>query len=170
MSVENDTRAGRHRPASARRAAFTLVEILTVLILLGVLATAGVGLSPALRQRTAAQEADRLMRRLYGVMARADSRGEKFDLVVDDRSPSLLVRWKRTQTVEKLEAARGCSLTRRSSAGAYSTTIRYTPQWGTFTSAMTVRVTGTGGDAHYLILSGQGRIRTGATPRSRGRA
>ena len=40
----------------------------------------------------------------------------------------------------------------------------YAPQWGTFSSAMTTLIRDAEGKRHFLILSGQGQIRTADHP------
>ena len=155
-------RSGGGRP---RRAAFTLAEILIVLMIMGMLGGtwAAVG---AWGRQTAAREADRAMRWLYGVLLRADNRGRSFYLSVT--SSYLMVTWLAPHATERLEASEGCSFERRAGpdwrGGAYDTETVYSAQWGTFTPSMTVRVTDAHSGVHYLILSGQGRARTSDEP------
>lgn len=143
-----------------RRGAFTLIELLVALLILGVLG-AGAGLR-VWTFHTPQREADRAMRWLYGVLARADRTGQSFSLHIGDGRPSCLVAIRDgLGESERLEASEGCSFERRLSDIA---NVTYSPQWGTFTAAMTIRVRGAGGGAHYLILSGQGRLRTAPSP------
>ena len=151
----------RYRDRGARRA-FTLVELLVVLAVLVVLGmVGGLGVS-ALARQTARREAERAMHWLYGVLLRADRTGRKFSLRVQERN-ALVVDWQ--DASERLEAGRGCSFERRGSASDIAETyVTYSPVWGTFTSALTVKVRGPGGDLFFLILSGQGKVRISPSP------
>ncbi|MBR1671576.1 MAG: prepilin-type N-terminal cleavage/methylation domain-containing protein [Fretibacterium sp.] len=155
MGIASSSAPGRR--FIPRRAAFTLVEALIALAVLGLMGA--MGATVAWGRRTGEREADRAMRWLYSFLARSDRTGMSFSLEVEPRR--LTVTWKQTGEAEGLDASEGCSFQRRARTGPSSL---YSPQWGTFTPALTLEVTGARGDAHYLILSGQGRVRTSAIP------
>lgn len=135
-----------------KRRGFTLAELLTALVIMGILA----GLGATLRRPvTARSEAERAMRWLYGVILRSDRTGRSFTLRVPG---PIEVTWNRTGEVESLEAARGCSFVRSTMKRTWSA------QWGTLTPALTAEVRGPGRDRYYLIVSGQGRIRISDSP------
>ena len=144
------------------RRAFTLVELLVVLAVLGALGTmGGLGLNTLARQ-TARREADRAMHWLYSVLLRADRMRKPFSLRVEGKT-ALAVEWR--GMTERLEASGGCSFKRIGSvSGEAGTVVFYSPVWGTFTPALTVQVQGPGGDAFFLILSGQGKVRISDSP------
>ena len=144
------------RMKSVRRA-FSLAEILAALggSVLSVGAIWG--------RPTAAKEADRAMRWLYGVVARADLAGRPFDLRVDEGAQRLQVRWGKPMGVEQFSARSGCTF-QWLGVGSATVDSHYAPQWGTFSAALTVLVRDAEGRRHFLILSGQGQIRTSAHP------
>lgn len=150
------------RMKSARRA-FSLAEVLIVLAILAALGGSVLSVGAIWGRPTAAKEADRAMRWLYGVVARADLAGRPFDLRVDEGAQSLQVRWEKPPSVEQLPVHSSCIL-RRFFAGSAMVNSHYAPQWGTFSSALTVLVRDAEGGRHFLILSGQGQIRTSAHP------
>ncbi len=148
------------------RRAFTLVEILAVLVVVGF---AGAGVALRLRERHSPEhEADRAMRWLYNIITKADRTGQSFTLRVGEGSSScLLANWGVLHSTDRLDAQGGCVYKRlvaflggnKSIAG-----VTYSPQWGTFSSALTLEVANPGSGArHYLIISGQGRLRTSPT-------
>ncbi len=149
---------GRKQPA------FSLIEILVVLTLLAVIGTAGLGVirwAP-----TARREAEQSMSWLYSILARSDRSGVSFSLRVETNEihPGIVAVWDRKDAEEeRWDAGKGVSLRRVASGGGPSRII-YSPQWGTFTPALTVKVTGSKGDVAYLILSGQGRVRVSDQP------
>lgn len=151
------------RPMSCARRAFSLAEVLIVLAILAALSGSVLSVGAIWGKPTAAKEADRAMRWLYGVVARADHLGQPFDLRVDEGTQRLQVRWGKPRSVEHLPARSGCTFhwLRVSDTTADS---HYVPQWGTFSSAMTVLVRDAEGQRHFLILSGQGQIRTADHP------
>ncbi len=111
------------------------------------------------------------MRWLYSVMVKADQTGQPFTLRVGTGDASyLMATWGKLGNVETLETQGGCRFIQRRDLTPGNSSLvgaTYSPQWGTFTSALTVEVSSSRGDApHYLFLSGQGRIRTSATARS----
>lgn len=150
------------RMKSVRRA-FSLAELLIVLAILAALGGSVLSVGAIWGRPTAAKEADRAMRWLYGVVARADLAGRPFDLRVDEGAQRLQVRWGKPMGVEQFSARNGCTL-QRVGAGGATGSAHYAPQWGTFSSALTVLVRDAEGKRHFLILSGQGRIRTSAHP------
>ena len=141
------------------RAAFSLIELLIVLTLLAAVGTItwGIRWTPSARL-----VAERAQSWLYGVLAQSDRSGLPFSLRVEARS-RLAALWSKGGGTETWRVVEGCSLRRLASAGGPSD-IAYSPQWGTFTPALTLEIVGSGGDVHYLILSGQGRIRTSKVP------
>ncbi|WP_298779030.1 prepilin-type N-terminal cleavage/methylation domain-containing protein [uncultured Fretibacterium sp.] len=151
------------RRMKAVRRAFSLAEVLIVLAILAALGGSVLSVGAIWGRPTAAKEADRAMRWLYSVVARADLAGRPFDLRVDERAQRLQVRWEKPMDVEQLSARSGCTLQRigASSAAGHA---HYAPQWGTFSAALTVLVRDAEGRRHFLILSGQGQIRTSAHP------
>ena len=142
--------------------AFTLVELMITLALLGLLGTAvGLGVG-ALTRQTARREAELAMHWLYGVLLRADRMGRQFSLRVQGGT-ALVVDW--GTGGERLEASGGCSFSRLGNAtGRAGDPIVYSPVWGTFTPALTLQVRGPGGDTFFLLLSGQGKLRLSGSP------
>ncbi len=151
------------RRMKAVRRAFSLAEVLIVLAILAALGGSVLSVGAIWGKPTAAKEADRVMRWLYGVVARADLAGRPFDLRVDERAQRLQVRWGKPMGVEQFSAHNGCTL-QRVGAGGATGNAHYAPQWGTFSAALTVLVRDAEGRRHFLILSGQGQIRTSAHP------
>ena len=107
------------RRMKAVRRAFSLAEVLIVLAILAALGGSVLSVGAIWGRPTAAKEADRAMRWLYGVVARADLAGRPFDLRVDERAQRLQVRWEKPMDVEQLSARSGCTLQRVGAGGAY---------------------------------------------------
>ena len=95
------------RPMRCARRAFSLAEILIVLTILAALSGSVLSVGAVWGRPTAAQEADRAMRWLYGVVARADLSGRPFGLGVDEDAQCLQVRWEKPRSVERLPARSG---------------------------------------------------------------
>lgn len=151
------------RPMRCARRAFSLAEILIVLTILAALSGSVLSVRAIWGRPTAAQEADRAMRWLYGVVARADLSGRPFGLGVDEDAQCLQVRWEKPRSVERLPARSGCTF-QWLGVGSATVDSHYAPQWGTFSAALTVLVRDAEGRRHFLILSGQGQIRTADHP------
>ena len=146
-----------------RGSAFSLVEILVVLAVLGTVGAASFGVITW--RPSARYEAERAMSWLYGILARADNNGVSFVLKLNSnvRASGLIADWENNGVnVETWDAGEGCTLKREFSGG--TSKVIYSPQWGTFTPALTVEFTGGGGDIFYLIISGQGRLRISEKP------
>ena len=144
--------------------AFSLIEVLVVMLILAVIGAAS--FTVVMRRPSAKYEAEQAMRWLYSILARSDSRGVSFALRLDSSAlhPGLTADWEnKGVNVDRWDAGEGCRLKRVFSGGGTSA-IMYSPQWGTFTPALTVEVTGGRGDVYYLIVSGQGRLRISETP------
>lgn len=168
-----DATRGSWRPAGRQmrsgsycgsRAAFTLFELLAVLAILSMLGALGWSAARLGGIRSAEREADRTMRWIYRLIARADRTGQPFVLMANSHAElsTISASWQDSLRSDRLEATEGF-LFRRIAGGRVFESV-YSPQWGTFTPALTLRVRGPDGDEHYLIVSGQGRIRTSPTP------
>ena len=143
----------------AAERAFTLIEVLVVMAVLAVIGAAGFGV--VTWRPTARREAESAMSWLYGILARSDRSGVSFDLKVEAgaQNGGLVAVWGRKSLgSDRWDAGEGCAL-RRVFSGSGTNLIHYSPQWGTFTPALTVKMTGGGGDVCYLVISGQGRLR-----------
>ena len=142
--------------------AFSLVQILVVLAVLGTGGAANFGVITW--RPSARHEAERAMSWLYGILARADNNGMSFVLKLNSSglASGLIADWGNNGVnVETWNAGEGCKLNR---VPVGTSKVIYSPQWGTFTPALTVKFTGGGGDVHYLIISGQGRLRISEKP------
>lgn len=107
------------------------------------------------------KEADRVLRWILRALTKANRTGRSFTLVLDDgKAPSL--RWKDATDAETFPASPGFRFARH---GFSSPESVYSPQWGTFTPAATIRIASPrGAGHHYLILSGYGRVRAAPVP------
>lgn len=146
-----------------RRSAFSLTELLVVLLILGML---GGGLTLRSWARPSPEkEADRAMRWVLRALTQSNHTGQPFTLLLDERaSKPLSLTWKDSGRTEAFPASpefRFCLLRQ----GTFDNKSVYAPQWGTLTPAATIRISAPqDGGHHYLILSGYGRVRTNTEP------
>ena len=146
------------------RPAFTLTEVLVVLLILGLMAGAATTINWS--RASPEREAGRAMRWILRSLTKANRTGRSFTLwlSVGTSAETLALRWRNAPDVETFPAAPGLrfQLVRHS---AFAPESVYSPQWGTFTPAATVRITASrGATPHYLILSGYGRVRIASSP------
>ena len=152
------------RVGALPRSAFTLTEVLVVLSILGLMAGAAAAINWG--RASPEREAGRLMRWVLRSLTKANRTGRSFTLRLSagTSAETLALRWRDDPVVEMFPAAPGFrfQLVRHS---AFAPESIYSPQWGTFTPAATVRITAPrGAKPHYLILSGYGRVRTASSP------
>lgn len=107
------------------------------------------------------KEAQRLARWLSKNIVTANRTGLGFVFFCSDSMAYETVRILRNDGVqETCTSAYGCRFIRLGGRDNI-----WSPQWGTFTPAFTVRVTnGRKADDHYVIVSAHGRVRTAASP------
>lgn len=155
----------------SRHRAFTLIELLISITIIGIVSGAAmIAFGRFGSYTTAKREAERAVRWLYFVMERAENDGRSFSIYIDDDSITVLMKPRGNMQSaggnkpELLRISDGFSFM---SLGGGSARTVYSAQWGTFTPAMTIRVSRTderirsqeGDRRQYIILSGQGRIR-----------
>lgn len=152
------------RVGALPRSAFTLAEVLVVLAILGLMAGAAAAIN--WNRASPEREAGRAMHWILRSLTKANRTGRSFTLRIraGASSETLALKWKDDPDEETFPAAPGLrfQLVRHS---AFAPESIYSPQWGTFTPAATVRITAPrGANPHYLILSGYGRVRTASSP------
>lgn len=140
------------------------MEVLVVLLILGVMAGAATTINWS--RVSPEREAGRAMRWLLRSLTKANRTGRSFNLRLSagTSTDTLALRWRDDPNVETFPAAPGFrfQLVRH---GFFAPESVYSPQWGTFTPAATLRITAPqGAKPHYLILSGYGRVRTALSP------
>ncbi len=138
-----------------------LATLLVVAVLSGTIVLAG-GASGGQNPK---KEAQRLARWLEKIIVTASRTGYPFTFVCgnsgSDRKTQETVRILRSDgKQEDYASAYGCRFIRPNPGENV-----WSPQWGTFTPAFTVRVTnGRKTDDHYVVVSTHGRVRTSASP------
>lgn len=146
------------------KSAFTLMELLVVLVILGLLGGA-VTVIPWGRS-SPAREADRALRWMLRALTKANRTGRSFALGTGFgvSEGTLQLCWGHSGDTEAFPASSGFRF-RLVRHGMFAPESVYSPQWGTFTPAATIRIASERStETHYLILSGYGRVRTAAAP------
>ena len=109
---------------------------------------------------SAEQEADRVMRWLYNIMLRSDYSGEKFELTAfHNFSDNIYIEFNSSGKTEYLYASSGCMFKNCNETSS----MIYAPQWGTLTPSLTLQIKDYKNNSYYLIISGQGQLRTSAS-------
>lgn len=145
----------------SRHGAFTLVELLISTTIIGIVSGAAmIAFGRFSLQITPKREAERALNWLYLTTEKAENAGRSFSIYI--KNGSLAVLMNGDGEPETLRSSEGCSFRRQGSGGDSLRSV-YSAQWGTFTPAMTIEVSG-GAPNSYIILSGQGRMRISDSP------
>ncbi|MDR1730857.1 MAG: prepilin-type N-terminal cleavage/methylation domain-containing protein [Synergistaceae bacterium] len=148
-----------------RSAAFTLVEVLVTLTIVGTLAGA-VRFAPVslFRRDDTKAEAQHLARWLMGIITISNQTGRAFtlDCPGNESRETLSVVFQSPREEVKYVPRGKCSF-RRYNSNATAESF-YLPRWNTLTPALTIRVANARGEWHFVIVSLYGRVRTDSFP------
>ena len=140
---------------------FSLIELLIALLILTAMAGSILLNFRDFNKVSAEQEADRIMRWLYNIMLRADYSDKKFELTAfQSFSDNIYIKFYGAAEPEYLYASSGCKFKNNNSTSS----MIYEPQWGTLTPSLTLQIQDYKNNLYYLIISGQGQIRTSDSP------
>ncbi|GHS98590.1 hypothetical protein AGMMS50276_20670 [Synergistales bacterium] len=147
---------------SSRRAGFTLVEVLTSLIILSAFYGASLLSMNSFGDGFSEKEARRFAQWFSGLVTKANLSKRSFTLTCSPsaKTKTISVEWQFPTEKEKYTSLYDCVFIRYN-ASAYDSV--YTPQWNTFTPAATIRVSH-GRENHYVIISGLAHTRTNKKP------
>ena len=134
-----------------RRNGFTLVELLTAIVVMTIISGAAM-MSLTAADQTAKREAERVQAYIYDLMRKADRAHVNFEIVV--ASDKLTVTWQ-NGTVDTLIPTEGCYFVNHTKQDK---NYNYTSKGF---SGGSIRVIGADGDTWYVILAvaNEGRVR-----------
>lgn len=148
--------------------AFTLVELLIAILIIAASWSIAATLTP--KGQTAKREAERLAMLLEKTMAQAIRTHVGFALIFDsNHSEKITIRQGKASNALEAEsefivASEGCSFDRKNSNNELQKTLYYSAVHGTMSPGVTIQINNAPEPPHYVIISGQGRVRMSATP------
>jgi prepilin-type N-terminal cleavage/methylation domain-containing protein len=146
-----------------RRFGYTLVEMLIVMLIIGVFTSSfAVFYRSHAPNQSPEKEAKKLARWLTNLATISNRSGRPFKLLCPGNVTRdyIEAEWQNPLKKNTYAAAYDCRFNRY---GGSSVESFYSPQWGTLTPTITIKVS-RGNAEHYVIVSQHGRVRTDVRP------